>query len=230
MSSRADIDINNDMLVSRISYKAGEYLQGRLNNIFRSPRFNSLNTSYGIITYNAKNHTACVNVDNRTLQSISSVAKLRMEYSLININKMSKGENLVWEDADAVLWKVSIWASRGRLPLIYNNIDKKFSLKYWPNLTRFMMTPHSMEIAALWTKEPISLRKTLDLLNIKQRYVFSFYSAEIALDLITFDTEGRKNSKVISDVKHASKQPKSKRKGVFSKLLKYFKPNNIEEI
>jgi hypothetical protein len=153
-----------------------------------------------------------------------------MEYSLININKMSKGENLVWEDADAVLWKVSIWASRGRLPLIYNNIDKKFSLKYWPNLTRFMMTPHSMEIAALWTKDPISLRKTLDLLDIQQRYVFSFYSAAIALDLITFETEDRKSSKVISDVNHALKKPEAKRKGVFSKLLKYFKPNNIEEI
>ncbi len=230
MSSRPDIDINNAMLVSKISYKAGEYLQGRLNNILRSPRFNSLNTSYGIITYNAKNHTACVNVDNRTLQSISSVAKLRMEYSLININKISRDENLVWEDADAVLWKVSIWASRGRLPLVYNNIDKKFSLKHWPNLTRFMMTPHSMEISAIWIKEPISLRKTLDLLNIKQRYVFSFYSAAIALDLITFETEDRKNSGVISGVNHALKQPKAKKKGVFSKLLKYFKPNNIEEI
>ena len=229
MSSRPDIDLDNANLISKISYNPNSYLQGYLNIIYKSPRLNRVDVAHGIITYNRENHTAFINVNNRTLQNISSIGKLKTHYSLMDTKVLNKDETASWEDADTVLWKVAIWASRGRLPQKFNDIDVKFKLKYWPNLTRFMMTPHAMEIAALWLNKPISLRKTIILLNIPQRYIFSFYSAAIALNLIVFEKNTQLEKPISSSTKFAIKR-KTKRKGVFGKLLTYFKPNNIEEI
>jgi hypothetical protein len=149
---------------------------------------------------------------------------------MTHIEHLSEQKTVQWEDADKVLWRVSIWASRGRLPLLFNDLDREFTLIYWPNLTRFIMTPHAMEIAALWSKKPINLRKSLLLLRIPQRYVFSFYSAAIALDLILFKNEKSSLIKHPPEMKNAPPQTEPKRKGVFSKLLSFFKPNNIEDI
>jgi hypothetical protein len=229
-SSRPDIDLNNLELLTKKSYKTDDYLQGKLFNIYNNPNYNHIRTAYGFIIYNKKNHTTHISVNDRTLQNISSIATLSVDCSMTHIEHLSEQKTVQWEDADKVLWRVSIWASRGRLPLLFNDLDREFTLIYWPNLTRFIMTPHAMEIAALWSKKPISLRKSLLLLQLPQRYIFSFYSATIALDLILFNNEKNPLIKHPSEAENLPKQTAPKRKGVFSKLLNFFKPNNIEDI
>ncbi|MCK5895724.1 MAG: hypothetical protein KAG20_02900 [Cocleimonas sp.] len=228
MSSRPDVDIDDAILMSQVSYRCDDYLQGHLAALLNNKKSNAITTPYCSIIYNAEHHTAYINVNNRTLQNIATIASLKIEYPLVDIDSLIKDKKVQWEDADTVLWKISIWASRGRLPLLLNDIDRQFTLLCWPNLTRFMMTPHAMEISALWLDKPISLRESLVLLDIPQRYVFSFYSAVVALELLSFE----KDKAVIVSPKQ-KKQPiktEAKRTGVFSKLLRFFKPNNIEDI
>ena len=235
VSSRLDINLNNSTIVEKLIYSTHKYLQGKLTRLYakaqREGKITILDTSYGIISYNPKNHKAFVSVNNTTLQNISSIANLKGKYLPQSAHPIVDKN---WEDADALLWKTTIWASRGRLPS-GTNIDTPFILKHWPNLTRFMMTPHAMEITALWVQEPITLRKTIRLLAIPQRTVFSFYSAVVALDLVTITpteitTNTKKDAINKKEQQPLSKPEKEKRKGFFSKLLNYFKPDNIEEI
>jgi hypothetical protein len=44
-----------------------------------------------------------------------------------------------------------------------------------------------LRIAALWATRGASLLETTELLHISQRHVFAFYSAALAMDLITED-------------------------------------------
>lgn len=86
------------------------------------------------------------------------------------------------QDIDGLLWKVSLWSSRGRLP-VGITIDTTIELRQWPNLTRLLAIPQFLRIAALWAKTPLSLNKTAALLNIEARYVCAFFSACYALEL-----------------------------------------------
>jgi hypothetical protein len=86
------------------------------------------------------------------------------------------------QDIDGLLWKITLWSARGRLPLGIH-IDTTIGLRQWPNLTRLLAIPQFLRIAALWVKTPQSLIKTAELLNIEARYVCAFFSACYALEL-----------------------------------------------
>ncbi|WP_295388584.1 hypothetical protein [uncultured Thiodictyon sp.] len=83
---------------------------------------------------------------------------------------------------DALIWKLALWAARGRLPLD-TPVDVPVQLQRWPNFTRLTLAPGAMSIAALWAREPHSLIRTAEVLNLPQRSVFAFYSAAAALGL-----------------------------------------------
>ncbi len=85
-------------------------------------------------------------------------------------------------DIDALIWKLALWASRGRLPLD-TPVDVPVVLHRWPNFTRLLLAPGAMSIAALWAHEPHTLIHTAERLNLPQRSVFAFYSAAAALSL-----------------------------------------------
>jgi hypothetical protein len=230
MSSRPDIDLRKSNFMSKITYKIEDYLQGSLVKLYNSNNFNTLLTSYCSITYQAENHTAYINVNNRTLQSIASIGALSTHYSLVNIDTLKRDKKIQWEDADIILWKVTIWSSRGRLSSGSHNIDQTFTLMNWPNFTRLMMIPYTMEIAALWVDKPISLRNSITALNVPQRYIFSLYSAAMSLNLILFEKKENKGNKLPSNLAKPSNNNKSKRKNIFGKLLTFFKPDNIKDI
>ncbi len=84
---------------------------------------------------------------------------------------------------DTLLWETAIWASAGRLPR-GSNPGKRVQLRRWPNMTRFMLLPDGMRIAALWLDHPISLTSTCRMLNIPIEHVYAFYSAVDALGLV----------------------------------------------
>ncbi len=84
---------------------------------------------------------------------------------------------------EKMLWLLALWASRGRVPR-GTDLEAPVALPRWPNFSRILITPHAMQIAALWSSRPLSLMQTAKLLSIPHRYVFAFYSACLALGLI----------------------------------------------
>jgi len=115
--------------------------------------------------------------------------------------------------SERFLWNISLWTSRGRLPL-GTDIDMPFDLSAWPNLTRLTRTPHALQLAALWYRQTISLRATFILLNIPQRYIYTFYSACHQQGLV----RGRKRIEMRSEVLTARPE-----KGIMSRLLGFLK-------
>ncbi|WP_232425447.1 hypothetical protein [Pseudofrankia inefficax] len=91
---------------------------------------------------------------------------------------------------DVLLWKLALSASRGRLPLDAS-LDTPFALREWPNFTRLIVTPGAMSVAALWVRQPSTLRQTIDLLHLPPEDVFVFYSAAAAVDLVRPDLPSR---------------------------------------
>ncbi len=85
---------------------------------------------------------------------------------------------------DAFLWKLTAWVARGRIP-IGTNPTLPAVLRHWPNLTRLLLLPDAMRIAALWIDQPRSLFNTAKALKIPLAHVLTFYSAAHAIDLIT---------------------------------------------
>lgn len=86
------------------------------------------------------------------------------------------------EHLDALLWKLALWASRGRVP-VGTDLEWPVFLKRWPNLTRLLEPPHATRIAGLWAHQHYSLADTATTLGIPQRFVFAFFSGCAALSL-----------------------------------------------
>jgi hypothetical protein len=84
---------------------------------------------------------------------------------------------------DAFLWKVALYTSKGRLPKGVD-FNQGFYLKRWPCMTRLMLPPHAMRIAALLAQKPQSLFESARKMGIRQQYLFAFVSAAHALGLI----------------------------------------------
>lgn len=96
-------------------------------------------------------------------------------------------EELSAQAIDALIWKLAVWTSKGRVPE-GTMLDTPVHLRRWPNLTRLLPIPHSLRIAALWMEYlPCSLLETASVLRIPQEYVFTFYSALLSLELIETD-------------------------------------------
>ncbi len=108
------------------------------------------------------------------------------------------------ESIEPFLWKLAVRTSRGRVPK-GTDFNMPIRLLRWPNFTRTSATPHALRIAALWSKQPMSLLQTAEALAIPLHYVFVFYSAALSLDLITIastTTEKAPQAKPVKPHKH----------------------------
>ncbi len=116
---------------------------------------------------------------------------------------------------DSVLWKAALWSSRGRVPR-GTSLDAPVRLHAWPNIPRLMSVPDGLRIAALWVSQPTSLLGTARKLGVPYRFVFSFYCACQAFDLI--EQLGSTTTHRGSD--HAPKAVSQEKRGLFGNLLK----------
>jgi hypothetical protein len=105
---------------------------------------------------------------------------------------------------DSTLWKIGMVTAKGRLP-VGTNLNKVFYLKHRPDMTHLQPTPSNLRIAELWATRGASLLDTARILDIPQRYVFAYYNATLAIDLVTDDGKLRQENA---------------NNGVFSKILK----------
>ncbi len=94
---------------------------------------------------------------------------------------------------DTVLWRIALVTAKGKLPKGTNS-DKVFYLKHRPDMTHFQSTPFNQRIAELWATRGASLVETARVLNIPQRYVFAYYNAVLAIDLVTDDGKLRQEN------------------------------------
>ena len=81
------------------------------------------------------------------------------------------------------IWEVSVWMSRGRAPE-GTDLDQPVVMRYWPNMTRLLITPNAFRIAALWSRKPYSLQETAQSLQISLSHVLTFYTAARSIGLI----------------------------------------------
>lgn len=84
------------------------------------------------------------------------------------------------EAVDSLLWKVAVWTARGK---IFQGMDpeKVLQLKTQPDFTRFILLPSGKEISELWSAHQLSALDVVRILDIPQRFVFSFMSGAFLL-------------------------------------------------
>ncbi len=88
-----------------------------------------------------------------------------------------------FHNADALLWKLACWASKGRYP---KSIDFKmpFYLKTWPNFPRLLVTPHALRIATLLIGGARTMVNIAETLKVHPQYVFIFISSAYTVGLV----------------------------------------------
>lgn len=84
--------------------------------------------------------------------------------------------------ADELLWQLALFTSRGRVPDSLS-AEEPLLLKAPPDFERLLETPHARSIAELWQSQKLSARNVAGMLNIPQRFVFSFLVAADAVGL-----------------------------------------------
>jgi hypothetical protein len=84
---------------------------------------------------------------------------------------------------EGLLWHVALKTYQGRLPAELD-LSQRYIRRHWPNLTRLPLTPYAVQIAALWGEQPMTVPFIIDALKLPQRYVFAFFGAAQAANLL----------------------------------------------
>ena len=84
---------------------------------------------------------------------------------------------------DSLIWKLALWAARGRLPA-GTDPDRPVRLRQKPDLSRLGAVPGGPQLALHWSGHAASPRALPELLDLPPEQVHSFFSAARALDLI----------------------------------------------
>lgn len=194
--SLVDIESNDSSQLRKVVYDPGDYLQGYLQSAYKTACSRNqavrmeLKGQWAIIV-NPQNHEVLIDCDEDRLrtycqQPVSDPLSIKMvkNNKPVNEEKFNPPQTM-----ESFLWKVALWSSRGRIPA---DIDPKqpVSLSRWPNVTRCVIIPHALDISALLAESPHSLLRVAEILQIRQQYVFVFFSAVYALGYVK--QEGKK--------------------------------------
>ncbi len=215
---REDIDLEDDEMIKKISFHPQGYVYYYLKDII----------------YNkAKDTVLHVNIsdecdffigpDGRFIKSPtpSSKRKAVASYYFKVMEIQEQESTMDWDEiegeliqSDALLWELSLWAARGRLP-VDTDLNQPVKLKHWPNITQYIDFPNAVKIAAAWSKNTLSIKEITDKLKIPQRYVFSFYVASQAINVLDFNKEAAPPiEKTEAEIKAAGKKV-----GIFRRIL-----------
>jgi len=130
------------------------------------------------------------------------------------LEKYISKHHLLSQPLDNFLWQIALWTARGRVPK-GTDLHKPVVLLHWPNFTRLIVTPSALKISALWMENPCSLLETSKILEIPQRYVFTFFSAASTLKLAFVD---RRLKSRVSE-RQASVQTPNVKRSLFQRFL-----------
>lgn len=223
-----DVDSQETDKLDRIYYDPNQYLQGYLEKAF------ALGEQIGkggvfieglsepIVLIPDKNLVLLgKNFNERTLRTMNSLPlsnSRRLHMHTITVDEIQQLEQLESQPLDNFLWKTTLWTARGRLPK-ETDLTKDIVLLEWPNFTRLVVTPHALEISALWISQPYSLLETAELLHIPQRYVFAFFSAARTIKLALVDRQASRHTKTGGK----SILPNSEKRGLLQRILSHLR-------
>jgi hypothetical protein len=219
IGSAPDIDANSAHQAAKIHYDPGDFLQGYLRGEWKRANEENLSIcltiSNGSITLNPNSDQVIVNIRDSHLRTLSSVPLIKGTFSTQIVQsdqqqKKAAGDSLV--SLDALMWKIALWASRGRVP-VNTSLNTPVFLRRWPNMTRLMLFPHALHIATVWVNQPLSLLDTASALSIPQRYVFGFYSAAHAIRL------AGTSKRMVDTLFEPEPFKKDCRRGLFARIL-----------
>lgn len=190
IGSMPDVDLDNPGEREKIFYAPQHFLQGFVQQALALGIANGSvvrlsGPAFGRITIYPFARKVTAHTASYALSTVSRIplAEGEVKIELLPGALQLPPETERQEALDAFLWKLALWASRGRLP-VGTDINSPLVLKRWPNLTRLLPAPHATRIAGLWAREPIVLSCCLKALNIPQRHVFAFYSACAAQGIV----------------------------------------------
>jgi len=185
---------HNPTLMSKLQIDTDQYLLGYFQQAYKiatnEQRNMRLEGPWRPIIILHETKEMLVGTNHRHLFAIAAMPFPPEE---VSISYVEDDENEITNDNRSIeaiepfLWKLAIRTSRGRVPK-GTDFNLPIRLLRWPNFTRTTATPHAMRIAALWTKQPMSLLNTAEALAIPLNFVFLFYSATIALGLVSIES------------------------------------------
>jgi len=222
MGALHKIDLNNEKQRLAACYKPGDFLQAYVERAYQVALSEnvtvSLDDSWKSIVIFPKRNKVYIDADKKQVQAVcriplgvfsnsSDLAISRHD----NFDETGLDKYNVFP-MDAFLWQISLWTAQGRYPDGLE-LSKAVFLRQWPNMTRLMIFPHAMRIAALMHDQPRNLIDIAKLLNIPMQYVFAFYSAAHSIGLAN-----QAMRQVDSMVKH-ERPTKPKKRGLFARIL-----------
>ena len=227
VGTHSDIDINDPQQLQKIFYSPEKLLQSSMEKAREksqeSGKIAQLNIMDHVFYFDAENHKVHSTVSSSVIRHLCVVHQdeaptltlkpesFRSDLAFIlKANEKKTHRKHSWS-MDAFLWVITLWCSRGRVP-VGTDITRPVYLMEWPNLTRLEQIPHAARIAALIYDQPRTLFDTAKQLGIRQRYVFAFYSACKVIGL---------SGVSVRDVDRLfeAEIPKNKNKSILSKLL-----------
>jgi hypothetical protein len=225
VGSMPDVDLDNPTTHTTLFYAPENFLQGTLaraiahaREIDRPMRIND--ASGAALFLDPRSGLA---YPTRSANAMRALAQLptRGTVSMARLEPRDAPllDGLVSRPLEALEWDLALWASRGRLPC-GTHLDHPIRLHCWPNLTRLAVPPEAMRIAGLWSRGSISLRETVRVLGVPQRYVFAFYSACHALGLVEqISLPSALPGSRLAPAAAAPAQPAPPPRGLFKRLL-----------
>lgn len=218
-----DINPNDEKAIIKVSYDRSRRLQGLIEKALETAKtsgcVNRLKGAMGELLIDPTNQRVLSSVKEQTLHSLMLLPakNLHIETQLLSPNQakdyIKNSSTPFYHDClGNFLWKTAILTSHGRVPA-GTDLHSPVVLSRWPNFSRLMITPHALQITALWADSPYSLIETAAILQIPQRYVFSLYSAMVALNLACVTPCIAPHKKKISLSTHSDKR------GLFQRLL-----------
>lgn len=189
VGSMPDTDLDNEAACANIYYNPQSFLQGSVARAVAHAREinRPIKVSDGkgvVLFFDPRGNFVYQNRSTNALRALSQLpTRGTVTMAKVETRDAPLLEGLVTRSLESVEWDLALWASRGRLPK-GTSLDRPVKLLIWPNLTRLALPPEAMRIAGLWSRNTPSLRETVRMLGIPQRYVFAFYSASLSLGLI----------------------------------------------
>jgi hypothetical protein len=231
VGSMPDIDPRNPLQLKSAYYDPKQFLQAYVQSAvklaFSKKRILRLNTGWKPIMIFPHSREVWVDADDKQLRAfcvvpintISNVDVSGSSMSGISVTPVRQmpteaGDPEKLQSVDAFLWKLALWTSAGKVPR-GTDLNRPVYLERWPNMTRFVVTPHALRIAALLIEQPRSLLNIAEVLRIRQQYVFAFFSAARALSIA-----GQVKTPATGSKPTLLPSQKRKRSGVLRKILK----------
>lgn len=97
----------------------------------------------------------------------------------------------------SLLWQVAAWSADGRLSQ-HLQMNAPVQLKQWPNLTRLVMLPDALRLAAFLARSPASPALTIKVLRVAPADLFNFLAAADSLGLLRYDTAEKSENSILT--------------------------------